>query len=172
MTMSDSPEKPESGIRFGRRRRNRGRPAPEGIFVETVTHTLSLQISKYSDLHFVSEFFGSKTAGGIIFFVDKYHVCASTGKKCHRPNDGGSTDQTDRHNAVTNQFVMSSLPFWRGPICDWWLYHTWCQMKSYLEKKWWTYSNFSETVSSGLTMYRRREADMMAPLLTWKKIAK
>ena len=45
-------------------------------------------------------------------------------------------------------------------------------MKSYLEKKWWTYSNFSETVSSGLTMYRRREADMMAPLLTWKKVAK
>ena len=62
MTMSDSPEKPESGIRFGRRRRNRGRPAPEVIFVETGTHTLSLQISKYSDLHFFSRFFGSKTA--------------------------------------------------------------------------------------------------------------
>ena len=45
-------------------------------------------------------------------------------------------------------------------------------MKSYLEKKWWTYSNFSETVSSGLTMYRRREADMMAPLLTWEKVEK
>ena len=38
----------------------------------------------------------------------------------------------------------------------------------HLEKKWWTYSNFSETVSSGFTMYRSREADMMAPLLTWK----
>ena len=69
MTMSNSPEKPESRIRFGRRRRNRGRPAPEVIFVETDTHTLSLQISKYSDLHLVSEFFGSKTAGGINFFL-------------------------------------------------------------------------------------------------------
>ena len=62
MTMLDSPEKQELEIRFGRRGRIRGRPAPEVIFVETATHTLSLQISKYSDLHFFSGFFGSKTA--------------------------------------------------------------------------------------------------------------
>ena len=111
MTMSDSPEKPELEIRFGRRRHIQGRPAPEVIFVETATHTLSLQISKYSDLHFFSGFFWLQNCGGIIFFVYKYHVCASIGQKCHCPNDGGSTDQTDGHNAVTNQFVMSSLPF-------------------------------------------------------------
>ena len=69
MTMSESPEKPELEIRFGRRRHIRGRPAPEVIFVETDTHTLSLQISKYSDLHFVSGFFGTKTAGGIVFLL-------------------------------------------------------------------------------------------------------
>ena len=109
--MSDSPEKPELEIRFGRRRHIQGRPAPEVIFVETATHTLSLQISKYSDLHFFSGFFWLQNCGGIIFFVYKYHVCASIGQKCHCPNDGGSTDQTDGHNAVTNQFVMSSLPF-------------------------------------------------------------
>ena len=108
--MSDSPEEPELEIRFGRQRQSRGRPAPEMIFVETDTHTLSLQISKYSDLHFASGFFCLQNCGGIIFFY-RYHVYASTGQKCHRPNDGGSTDQTDGHNAVTNQFVMSSLPF-------------------------------------------------------------
>ena len=45
-----------------------------------------------------------------------------------------------------------------------------CVTTSDLVKKWWTYSNFSDTVSSGLTMYSRREADMMAPLFTWQGI--
>ena len=41
--MLDSPEKPELEIRFGRQRmQNQGRPAPEVIFVETATQTLSL----------------------------------------------------------------------------------------------------------------------------------